>query len=160
MEKQELTSAMDPVSNELPVSLKHSVELASEKGASSWLSTLRIQEHGFCLHKGAFRDALCLRYGWKPSFLPSRCVCDKSFSVEHVLSCSYGGFSSIRHSEIRDITAHLMSKVCHNVGIEPELQPLTGERFHFRSANVEDGARMDVRAENFWDPDRQSAFLM
>ena len=32
-----------------------------EKGASSWLSTLPIDEHGFALHKGAFRDALCLR---------------------------------------------------------------------------------------------------
>ena len=66
VKKQELTSAVDSVSNDLPVSLKRSVELASEKGASSWLSALPIQEHGFCLHKGAFRDALCLRYGWKP----------------------------------------------------------------------------------------------
>ncbi|KAL5470938.1 hypothetical protein EMCRGX_G028997 [Ephydatia muelleri] len=31
-------------------------------GASTWLSMLPIQEHGFALHKGAFRDALCLRY--------------------------------------------------------------------------------------------------
>ena len=52
-----------------------------------------------------------------------------------------------------------MSEVCHNVGIEPELQPLTGERFHFRSANVEDSARLDVRAESFWGPDRQRAFF-
>ena len=87
MKKQELTSAVDSVSNDLPVSLKRSVELASEKGASSWLSALPIQEHGFCLHKGAFRDALCLRYGWKPPLLQSRCVCDKPFSVEHALSC-------------------------------------------------------------------------
>ena len=121
VKKQELISAVDSVSNDLPVSLKRSVELASEKGASSWLSTLPIQEHGFCLHKGAFRDALCLRYGWKPPLLPSRCVCDKPFSVEHALSCSYGEFPSIRHNEIRDLTAHLMSEVCHNVGIEPEL---------------------------------------
>jgi len=35
---------------------------ASEKGASSWLSTLPIAEHGFALLKGAFRDALCMRY--------------------------------------------------------------------------------------------------
>ncbi len=28
--------------------------LASEKGASSWLTTLPIEEHGFTLHKGAF----------------------------------------------------------------------------------------------------------
>ena len=62
------------------------------------------------------------------------------------MSYSYGGFPSIRHNEIRDLTAHLMSEVCHNVGIEPELQPLTGERLHFRSVNVEDGDRLDVRA--------------
>ena len=74
VKKQELTSAMDSVSNDLPVSLKRSVQLASEKGASSWLSTLLIQEHGFCLQKGAFRDALCLRYGWTPPLLPSRCL--------------------------------------------------------------------------------------
>ena len=37
--------------------------LGSEKGASSWLMTLPISEHGFALPKGSFRDALCLRYG-------------------------------------------------------------------------------------------------
>ena len=26
-----------------------------------------IQEHGFALHKGAFRDAFCLHYGWQPN---------------------------------------------------------------------------------------------
>jgi len=34
-----------------------------EKGASNWLTVL-IEEFGFTLHKGAFRDALALRYGW------------------------------------------------------------------------------------------------
>ncbi len=40
-----------------------------------------------------------------------------------------------------------MSEVCYNVGIEPELQPLTDERLNLTSANGEDGARLDVRAE-------------
>ncbi len=53
-----------------------------------------------------------------------------TFSVEHALSCSYGGVPSIPHNEIRDLTAHLMSEVCYNVGIEPELQPLTDERLN------------------------------
>ena len=39
------------------------LEASKENGASSWLSSLPIAEHGFALHKGAFRDALCLRYG-------------------------------------------------------------------------------------------------
>lgn len=38
-------------------------ELASEKGASAWLMTLPIEEHGFSLHKQALGDALCVRYG-------------------------------------------------------------------------------------------------
>ena len=36
--------------------------VAAEKGASSWLSTLPIADHGLTLHKGAFGDALCLHY--------------------------------------------------------------------------------------------------
>ena len=38
------------------------------------------------------------------------------------------------------MTATLMSEVCHNVKIEPGLQPVTGEQFEHRTANREDGA--------------------
>ncbi len=38
------------------------VDLAAEKGASSWLSCLPLKDQGFALHKGDFRDALALRY--------------------------------------------------------------------------------------------------
>ena len=50
-----------------PASLQRSIELASEKGASGWLTVLPLQEHGFALHKTAFHDAIALRYGWDPS---------------------------------------------------------------------------------------------
>ena len=143
----------------LPNSLQRAAEISKESGASSWLTALPISEHGFDLHKGAFRDALCLRYGWQPPLLPAHCVCGKQFSVEHALSCPCGGFPSIRHNEIRDITAHLMSDVCHNVGIEPPLQPLSDESLEYRTANREDGARLDVMAQGFWASDRQCAFF-
>jgi len=35
----------------LPASLQKSLELASEKGASAWLTTIPLEEHGFSLHK-------------------------------------------------------------------------------------------------------------
>ena len=76
------------------VTLKKATELAQEKGASIWLSSLPLNEHGFSLHKGAFRDALALRYGWQLSNLPKECVCGKAFTVEHAFSCSRG-FSRI-----------------------------------------------------------------
>ena len=78
--------------------------------------------------------------------------------MEHALSCSHGGFPSIRHNELRDITAEL-SEVCHNVGTEPSVQPITGEHLIHRTANREDGSRLDVAADSFWGNDRQRAFL-
>ena len=45
------------------------------------------------------------------------------------------------------------------MGIEPTLQPLSGEQFHYSSANVEDGARLDVSAESFWGRDRRLAYF-
>ena len=60
---------------------------------------------------------------------------------------------------MHDNTAAFLSKICHNVSIEPTLQPLSGEQFHYRSANVEDGARLDVSAESFWGQDRSLAYF-
>eukprot|EP00731_Ephydatia_muelleri_P023453 Em0015g1036a len=114
---------------QLANSTQRSMDLAQEKGASNWLTTLPIDENGFTLHKGAFRDAIALRYGWLPSNIPSTCTCGKSFTVEHALSCPLGGFPSIRHNEIRDLTANLMTE---------------GETFPAMTANTEDGARSDI----------------
>ena len=125
--------------------------LASEKGASSWLSVLPVEKHGFALHKSAFRDALCLWYGWLPSGFPAQCVCGWGFTVDHVMNCPTGGFPTLRHNELRDFTASILTEVCADVRVEPPLQPLTGEHLAFATANVEDGARVDVSAMGFWE---------
>ena len=109
----------------LPTTLQRAAELGSEKGASSWVTTIPIEAHDFVLHKGAFRDALCLRYNWPPSLLPTRCVCGSTFTIDHALSCHTGGFTIICHNEIRDLLANVLSEVCHNVSIEPHLQLIT-----------------------------------
>eukprot|EP00731_Ephydatia_muelleri_P024258 Em0016g529a len=64
-----------------------SMDLAQEKGASNWLTTLPIDENGFTVH-----------------FMML------SLLVEHALSCPLDGFPSIRHNEIRDLTANLMTE--------------------------------------------------
>ena len=43
-----------------------------------------------------------------------------------------------------------MSEVCHDVCIEPSLQPITGEAFSGTSAITDDGARFDAAANGFW----------
>ena len=83
----------ESVCDSLPSDLKHMISLLSEKDALSWLSALPVEEHGFTLHKGAFRDALFLRYGWLPSGLPVHCVCGQGFSIDHALNCPIGGVS-------------------------------------------------------------------
>ena len=94
--------------------------------------------------------ALALRYNWLPLRIPSTCACGVRFSVEHALSCSKGGFPSIRHNEIRDLTANLLTEVCNDVCIEPDLQPIDGEVLTGSSPNTQDGARLDIAANGFW----------
>ena len=81
--RQHETRTAEDLKQNLPTKLQRALSICSEKGVSSWLSALPISEHGFVLHKGAFRDALCLRYGWRPSHLPSNCVCGQNFFIEH-----------------------------------------------------------------------------
>ena len=68
----------------------------------------------------------------------------------HALSCPKGGFPSIRHTEIRDLTANLLTEVCNDVCIEPELLPIDGEVFTGASSYSQDGARLDITANGFW----------
>ena len=143
----------------LPAELQRILSYATETGASSWLTVLPMQEHSFAFHNGAFRDAICLRYGWHPSGLLPICACLKDFTVEHAMNCPTGGFPTIRHNELRDFTASLLSEVCHGVSVEPHLQSLTGEIFSLASAIVEDGARLDVAANGFWGSRHQRVFI-
>ena len=70
-------------------------------------------------------------------------MCGKAFTVDHSMICPYGGFPTLRHNELRDTTAKLLTEVCHNVGTEPILQPLSGEVLQRRSANCDDVARLE-----------------
>ena len=153
---EEFAASLHPL---LSSELQRAGELACLKGASSWLTVLPLDEHGFSLHKGDFRDAVCLRYGLSLSHLPMECICGASFTVDHTFTCPHGGFPTLCHNEIRDITAQLMSQVCPNVVSEPTLQPVTNEHFFHCSANTESGARLDVRAQGFWGVHHQQAYF-
>ncbi len=144
---------------ELHPSMQHARLLASEKGSSSWLTVLPLVDHGFALPKGAFRDALCLRYGWSVPNLPSTCVCGSSFGIEHALSCRFGGLPIRRHNEIRDLMSSCLRKVCGDVAVEPALQPLSGEVFKRRTTKTDPEARLDVKAAGFWGGRSEEAFF-
>ncbi len=157
--REQATEEANNLRSELTPALQKAMDLAREKGSSSWLTTLPLEEHGFTLHKGAFIDALALRYGWALSRTPTNCVCGASFTVEHVLSCPRGGFPSLRHNEIRDLTATLLTEVCNDVQVEPDLQPLTTEELTRRTAISTDGARLDIAANGFWGGRFERVFI-
>ena len=48
------------------------------------------------------------------------------------------------------MTATLLTEVCNNVCLEPELQPVTSEPIAGATANCQDGARLDISANGVW----------
>ena len=65
----------------------------------------------------------------------------------------------MRHNEVRDLTANLMAEVCHDVCIEPTLQPVTGECLSGTSAITDERARLDIPASGFWGGRHECAFF-
>ena len=139
---------------------KRLVKISTEKGVSNWLTMLPITEHGFELSKQQFWDSVSLQYGWKITNLPIFCPCGSKFNIQHSMSCKKGGFVSIRHNDLRDLTVIIVSEVCKDTEIDPKLLPLSGEELHGRTTNRSNEARLDVRTRGFWERGQQTFFDM
>ena len=100
-QRKEQTDAAKSLTHELPQDLQRTVQAASEKGASAWLTALPVERHGFALHKGAFQDAIAFRYGWQLQFSPTQCSCGARFEPDHMMTCHQGGYISLRHNELQ-----------------------------------------------------------
>ena len=137
--------------------IQRSMDLASEKGSSTWLTVLPIKENGFNLSKRDFRDAIKLRYNWPIEDIPSKCACGDMFTIDHAMVCRKGGFIIQRHNEVRDLEAELLEIVCKDVQLEPPLQEVTGEQLN-SGANLATEARLDIHARGFWEPSRSAFF--
>jgi len=135
---------------DLPEELRDLVIRHQDRGASFWLEALPLEERNFALSKQEFKDGVRVRYDLPLEGLPSHCACGSQFSIEHALSCSTGGFINQRHDNIRDLLVCLLQRVCTNVQQEPHLTPVSGETFNYATAIVDDGARLDIKARNFW----------
>ena len=147
--QRELISKKSRIENNLP-EMKYTIQLAPEKEASSWLKAFPLSKHGFELTKTEFRDGIALRYTWEAKNTAAICPCGKEFSLTHALHCASGGYTYLRHNEIRDVFANLMDDVCHDVQIEPRIQSLDGELFSSNFTNTDDDARMNIKANGLW----------
>ena len=59
-----MVERLEQVKISLLTRTKRAVELATEKGASNWLTVIPIKDLNFNLNKREFRDAIKLRYDW------------------------------------------------------------------------------------------------
>ena len=64
MKNQYLKEKLDEVKCSVSGKTLRAVDLATQKGASSWLTVLPIRDMNFNLNKSEFRDAVKLRYDW------------------------------------------------------------------------------------------------
>ena len=139
-----MKSRTESIDSTLPSDLLRSVNQSRDKGASLWLTAVPLVDQGLVLNKQEFRDSLRLRYNMPLSDLPSKCVCGEKYTVCHALSCKRGGFVAQRHDGVRNLLTSLIGKVCTNVEVEPQLQPLDNERFNLRRAVTSFGSRGDT----------------
>ena len=115
-QKEELQKLLE--GEQLGLYEKKRTDTHLENGASNWLSALPIKEAGFSLNKLEFRDAIALRYDLPVPSLPDVCTCGNEFTPDHAMICKIGGFVSLRHNELRDLTGKMLKEVCKNVEIE------------------------------------------
>ena len=67
------------------------------------------------------------------------------------MSCKKGGFVTLRHNEVRDIVATLLSDVSKDVKLEPSLLTLNGDKQTMRkTGKTNNELRLDICARSFW----------
>ena len=71
-----LDHKLEDLRNSLPEKTKRAVDLAAEKGASSWMTVIPVKEMDSNLNKREFKDAdaVNVRYDWQKSDVPNVCV--------------------------------------------------------------------------------------
>ena len=99
--------------------------------------------------------SLNLRYNCPISRIPP---CGNNFDLNHAFSCKKGGFASSRHNDLRHITVNLLSEVCKDVCVEPQLSSLSGETLVPKSANISAEARLDISARGVWTTGQRAFF--
>ena len=89
----------------------------------------RLNKLCYVITRNLFCDLIRLRYGWNLTRILRRCECGSNLTIEHALSCKKGGFVSLRHYHLRNIS----SSTKYVMAFPPMLHKLTSECFKERS---------------------------
>ena len=92
--------------------------------------------------KSEFRYCIALCYDRELVKIPSLSACNKIFTVAHALHRPKGGYTHMRHNDIRDFFSNLLS----DVEIDCDFQLLQGETFAFKSTTNDNDARFEINS--------------
>ena len=101
-------------------------QLTMSKERGAWLSTIPATVNGTELSAIEFCDRLHQGYNKNPPDMCSKCDgCGAKFTLAHALGCRKGGLIILRHDEIKDELAELLSQalIPSAVRDEPSIQP-------------------------------------
>ena len=73
--------------------------------------------------------------------LPQECVSKAKCNIDNALTCKTGGFVTLRHNKIVNVTADMLSMVCKDVRKEPTLST---------TPDSNDELRADISMHSFW----------
>ena len=155
VKEERLKREQEAILTDLERNQQRLITAACEKGASAWLSALPLKKLGYCLNKQQFRDAICLRYGWKIQGTAVHCACGQENSIDHIMVCKKGGYVAMRHNILRNTEAGFMEKICKDVKIEPQLLPMGNREV---DGNMAEGARLDISAQGVWNQQEKTFF--
>ena len=68
------------------------------------------------------------------------------------------GFLTLRHKEVRDVTAAFLSDVCKDVELGQSLLTLNGEKQIMRTAAKTNYVRLDICGRRFWVSSQKTYF--
>ena len=73
------------------------------------------------------------------------------FDIQHSIRCKKGDFIYVKHNDLRDLTANMMSEVCKDTKIKPKVTPLSGGEVQGKMSNKLNEAKEDIRNRGFWE---------
>ena len=121
----------------------------SLKGTSNWLTAMPHRNQGQYLNKSEIHDLVRMRPGMNAENQPQKCVCGKTYSVNHSQDCHRGGYINTRHDKVRDFIYKKAAQVFNEAEIEPRFLPINDEILH-PGSNIANEARPYIRIRSFY----------
>ena len=100
---QGLQERSKQIDKALPISVRQVIRQIKTVCPSNRLNAIVLDEHGFNLSKGEFRDALVPRFKYDIKDLPSRCPFTQRFDIIHAMNCNCRLVVFLRNNDIRDL---------------------------------------------------------